>query len=113
MTGDFFQLPPVVKGGKVSFAFEAEKWNSAIKGNMFKLTKVFRQRDQGSCTSVRFRLGLTPCAEFVDMLNEMRYGELSQKSIQRFKSLDREIIYEDGVSAAELFVDTYSFERIR
>ena len=44
MTGDFFQLPPVVKGGKVSFAFEADMWNHAIKGNMFKLTKVFRDR---------------------------------------------------------------------
>ena len=38
------------------------------------------------------------------MLNEMRYGELSQRSVERFKSLDREIIYEDGVSAAELYV---------
>lgn len=50
----------------------------------------------------------TPITEFVDMLNEMRYGELSQRSIQRFKSLDREIVYEDGVSAAELFVRPYS-----
>ncbi|TFY61840.1 hypothetical protein EVJ58_g4258 [Rhodofomes roseus] len=87
VTGDFFQLPPVNKSGKVNFAFEAEMWKHTIKDNTFKLTKVFRQRDQ----------------EFVDMLNEMRYGQLSQRSIERFKSLDREIEYEDGVAAAELF----------
>ena len=40
--------------------------------------------------------------EFVDMLNEMRFGRLSQKSIAKFKSLERDIIYEDGLGATEL-----------
>jgi len=39
----------------------------------------------------------------VDMLNEMRYGTLSQKSIARFRQLSREIIYEDGIGPTELF----------
>ncbi|CAL1714612.1 unnamed protein product [Somion occarium] len=86
VTGDFFQLPPVNKGGQVKFAFEAEYWKQAIK-NTFNLTQVFRQRDP----------------EFVDMLNEMRFGRLTQKSIMKFKRLEREIDYEDGVSATELF----------
>ena len=86
VTGDFFQLPPVTKGSKeVKFAFEAEFWPKTIK-KTYNLTKVFRQRDP----------------EFVDMLNEMRFGRLSQKSIAKFRSLGREIVYEDGLGATEL-----------
>lgn len=40
--------------------------------------------------------------EFVDMLNEMRFGRLSNKSINKFKSLSREIVYDDGLGATEL-----------
>ncbi|TFY59772.1 hypothetical protein EVG20_g7664 [Dentipellis fragilis] len=87
VTGDFFQLPPVQKGNQqVKFAFEAEMWKKSVKRTI-KLTKVFRQKDQ----------------EFVDMLNEMRYGTLSQKSITKFRSLSRDIIYEDGLGPTELF----------
>lgn len=46
VTGDFFQLPPVTKGGDVKFAFEATLWKKTIQ-RTFNLTKVFRQRDQG------------------------------------------------------------------
>ena len=86
VTGDFFQLPPVAKGNQaVKFAFEAQYWPEIIK-KTFNLTKVFRQRDQ----------------QFVDMLNEMRFGRLSEQSIARFRSLSREIRYEDGLGATEL-----------
>ena len=71
--------------GNVKFAFEAETWPDIIK-KTFNLTKVFRQRDP----------------EFVDMLNEMRFGALSHKSVMKFKRLSREIIYEDGLGATEL-----------
>ena len=30
VTGDFFQLPPVTKGGQVKFTFEAQLWNECI-----------------------------------------------------------------------------------
>ncbi|KAJ2918646.1 hypothetical protein MD484_g1770, partial [Candolleomyces efflorescens] len=86
ITGDFFQLPPVTKSGSVKFAFEAELWAESIKYR-FNLTKVFRQRDQ----------------RFVDMLNEMRFGNLSPQSIAEFKKLSRPIHYEDGMEATELF----------
>ena len=86
VTGDFFQLPPVTKGSQgVKFAFEAQMWPETVK-KTFNLTKVFRQRDQ----------------QFVDMLNEMRFGRLSEQSIARFRSLSREIRYEDGLGATEL-----------
>ena len=39
----------------------------------------------------------------VNMLNEMRYGRLSQESIKTFKSLSRPIVYEDGIGPTELF----------
>jgi hypothetical protein len=38
------------------------------------------------------------------MLNEMRFGKLSAKSISRWRSLSREVMYDDGISATELFV---------
>ncbi|KAG2117459.1 hypothetical protein DEU56DRAFT_748084, partial [Suillus clintonianus] len=40
---------------------------------------------------------------FVDMLNEIRYGRLSQESIARSKSLSRPIDYDDGLGVNELF----------
>lgn len=47
---------------------------------------------------------LSLSSEFIDMLNEMRFGRLSQESITRFKYLSRPIIYEDGLGATELSV---------
>lgn len=38
------------------------------------------------------------------MLNEMRFGRMTQKSIALFKSLTREVHYEDGIAATELYV---------
>ncbi|PIL25209.1 hypothetical protein GSI_13098 [Ganoderma sinense ZZ0214-1] len=95
VTGDFFQLPPVTKGSQgVKFAFEAQMWPETVK-KTFNLTKVFRQRDP----------------EFVDMLNEMRFGRLSEESIAKFRRLEREIVYEDGLGATELFPRREDVER--
>lgn len=48
ITGDFFQLPPVSKGGaSVRFAFEAVTWEQTLE-KAIKLTKVFRQKDEGA-----------------------------------------------------------------
>ncbi|GJE90946.1 ATP-dependent DNA helicase PIF1 [Phanerochaete sordida] len=93
VTGDFFQLPPVAKGDP-KFAFEADYWKKAVK-KTFNLTKVFRQSDP----------------EFVDMLNEMRFGRLTTDSITRFMRLSRPIQYDDGVSATELFPRREDVER--
>ena len=46
VTGDFFQLPPVTKGGgSPKFCFEAVTWEDTIDLSV-NLTKVFRQKDQ-------------------------------------------------------------------
>jgi ATP-dependent DNA helicase PIF1 len=51
----------------------------------FNLTRVFRQKDQG----------------FVDMLNEMRFGRLSQKSIGVFSARCTPLP-DDGIAPTEL-----------
>jgi ATP-dependent DNA helicase PIF1 len=87
ITGDFFQLPPVPEGGRLSkFSFEADTWNECI-AHTIGLTQVFRQRDP----------------EFAAMLNEMRLGYLSPESIATFRQLSRPIDYHDGMQATELF----------
>ena len=40
--------------------------------------------------------------EFVDMLNEMRFGQLSQSSIAKFHKLKRQPKYADGLEPTEL-----------
>lgn len=117
VTGDFFQLPPVTKnGGMPKFAFEAEMWDETIHLSV-NLTKVFRQKDQSE------RLRLPQCSfahrhtGFVDMLNEMRFGRLSNESIVAFKSLARPLKFNDGIEPTALFprredVDRANFSRL-
>lgn len=46
VTGDFFQLPPVTKGGAMpKFCFEADTWKESISMSV-NLTKGFRQKDE-------------------------------------------------------------------
>ena len=61
--GDFFQLPPVVKGDGSSFAFESPLWSSIVKKTI-ELKKIVRQKDP----------------VFQKILNEARVGALSQES---------------------------------
>jgi len=86
ITGDFFQLPPVPDQRRESrFAFDAGAWNTSIE-HTIGLHHVFRQKDP----------------EFAGMLNEMREGRLSSKSIAKFRSLNRVLKFEDQLSATEL-----------
>jgi ATP-dependent DNA helicase PIF1 len=61
LLGDFFQLPPVAKGGApFKFAFEARSWARCVV-KVHALTKVFRQSDPafiGALNSIR--LGKAP-----------------------------------------------------
>ena len=94
-----------MKQGTPKFAFEAQLWSTAIE-RTFNLTKVFRQSDPGTMFGYQDHptyLTLTR-AEFVDMLNEMRFGRLSNKSVSKFKSLSRALSNDDGVAATELYV---------
>lgn len=70
--GDFFQLPPVVKGGTGSnasgsnplFAFESATWSTVIKHTIM-LETIYRQRDP----------------IFQKILEEARHGNLSDESV--------------------------------
>ena len=56
VTGDFFQLPPVTKGGTTpKFCFEAVTWEDTIDLSV-NLTKVFRQKDQSEPKQVLERI---------------------------------------------------------
>ncbi|CDR99144.1 related to PIF1-DNA helicase involved in mitochondrial DNA repair and telomere length control [Sporisorium scitamineum] len=100
ITGDFFQLPPVNPGSTVTFAFDAQCWNGVVQHKV-NLTQVFRQKDES----------------FVTMLNEMRFGRLSQKTIDAFKKLERVPRYDDDIVPTELFpmrneVDKANMDRL-
>ncbi|GAB1320338.1 DNA helicase [Madurella fahalii] len=89
ITGDFFQLPPVPDGSKQresKFAFDAATWSMSID-HTIGLTEVFRQRDP----------------EFAGMLNEMRLGRISEKTVRNFQSLSRPLEFDDGLEVTELF----------
>ena len=49
---------------------------------MINLAQVFRQKSQ----------------DFVDMLNEMRSGKLTDQTIKNFSMLRRDLTYDSGVS---------------
>ncbi|OCH92732.1 hypothetical protein OBBRIDRAFT_726307, partial [Obba rivulosa] len=92
LSGDFFQLPPVADRDKkgvpipATLAFEATSWPKCV-GSPVMLKKVFRQKDQA----------------FVDMLNSMRYGNLDPGIISKFRKLQRQVKYDDGIEPTELF----------
>lgn len=87
VTGDFFQLPPVPDGGnrEAKFAFSASTWNTCIQHTIL-LTHVFRQKDP----------------QFAEMLNEMRLGKISPRTIATFRQLSRPLDFHDSLEATEL-----------
>ncbi|KAG7664579.1 uncharacterized protein J8A68_001874 [[Candida] subhashii] len=106
LSGDFYQLPPVVKqvdnrGEEILeklepyFAFESAAWEEIIQ-DIVVLDEVFRQKgDQG----------------FIDMLNEMRDGIVSESAIKKFRVLERPLPNHDGITAAELYATRFEVER--
>ncbi|CAI2165005.1 15322_t:CDS:10 [Funneliformis geosporum] len=81
ITGDFCQLPPVNK--VLNYCFEAESWNSL--NHAIQLTTVHRQSEQ----------------EFIKMLNEIRFGTMSEKTIETINNLDKAPEYKnDGIDVS-------------
>jgi len=60
LVGDFYQLPPVIKDGKGSFAFESRHWSTIIHKTI-ELKEIHRQKDP----------------VFQKLLCEIRLGDLS------------------------------------
>ncbi|KAB5588410.1 ATP-dependent DNA helicase pfh1 [Ceratobasidium theobromae] len=88
ISGDFFQLPPVSEDKALTpkFAFEADSWTDTWP-ETFKLTQVFRQSDP----------------KLINMLNEIRRGEVSNEAIELLTSLSREPKFDDGILPTEIF----------
>ena len=96
--GDFFQLPPVVKTVHKQgipattdmghhFAFNSKAWKESIKVCIV-LQKVFRQKGD---------------SRFVDMLNEIRMGNVSSTTEEEFKHLSRELLLDDNIVPTALY----------
>ncbi|KAF7306584.1 ATP-dependent DNA helicase PIF1 [Mycena indigotica] len=92
LSGDFFQLPPVPDRNPVTnqqmptiFAFDAQSFDLCM-GPPVNLTRVFRQKDE----------------RFVELLNNMRYGRIEPEDEEIFRSLEREVRYDDGIQPTEL-----------
>ena len=79
LCGDFFQLPPVKLGQQpgVCFAFEAKCW-SRLRTRSFVLRHAYRQREQ----------------PFLQLLQEVRYGQLSPASVQLLKQAGSRVLGE-------------------
>lgn len=56
-------------------------------------------------------MGLADILGFIDMLNEMRFGKMSQQSIAAFKALSREVKWDDKIGPTELFPRREDVER--
>jgi ATP-dependent DNA helicase PIF1 len=67
--GDFFQLPPVEPNKKVTYAFETKVWKECINHTV-ELTQQMRQSDE----------------RFINMLKEVRNGNVSSKTADAFRS---------------------------
>jgi len=85
-TGDFFQLPPVGNNmndpGSEDFCFESDEWYKVFAlENHIELTTIFRQQDK----------------EYIEILNEIRKGELSEKNDETLKKyVGREYVKTDN-----------------
>jgi ATP-dependent DNA helicase PIF1 len=85
--GDFYQLPPVSKDKEIVFAFESKFWRNNIKVQVL-LKQVFRQASD---------------KQFLQMLQEIRDGKVSESTIKKFKSLERPLPRMDNLIPTKLF----------
>ncbi|RLV89578.1 ATP-dependent DNA helicase PIF1 [Spathaspora sp. JA1] len=103
--GDFHQLPPVVKrvtrdGETLKevpdtfFAFESEAWQETIE-ETFILQEIFRQKGDQT---------------FIDMLNEMRYGNITPDTITKFRELSRPFECPDWIEPTQLYATRYEVD---
>ena len=72
-TGDMFQLPPV-GDESCKFCFESPVWANLFQGDYgqsVELTRVFRQENDDA---------------FIQILNEVRMGQISEESVQLLRS---------------------------
>jgi ATP-dependent DNA helicase PIF1 len=93
LTGDFLQLP-VVKSD--DFCFEAKSWNDCVEEVVY-LTEIIRQPDEA----------------FQKVLNEMRYGKLSQEGREMIASrIGVKLNNELGILPTKIFTTNMSVDEV-
>jgi len=86
----------------VGFAFQAQSWNRCIS-SVTTLGRVFRQKEKCTVYPVVMANGSLPdVSAFVELLNEMRFGKLSEQNKSRLGVLSRQVKYTDSVEPTEL-----------
>lgn len=92
LCGDFLQLPPVVKknfnsnrNNDIRFCFQTPTWENCVQA-CYELTHVHRQSD----------------AEFVDILNRIRMGSVSNDIVDKLMATSKQKIEQDGILATRL-----------
>ena len=101
--GDFCQLPPVIRKDEEithEWAFESKAWEEG-EVKTFILDQVMRQSD----------------AEFINALNDIRFGHLTENAIKMLDSV-RETVFPRGVSPLKLMpinkgVDEWNHKMIK
>lgn len=100
VTGDFLQLPPVIKNlrpGMKRFAFEAESWARCFGRNQYELTHVFRQADRG----------------FVDVLQDVRHGRATERVHAALTArVGAKLDCSDGIEPTQLLALRAAVQRI-
>ena len=102
--GDFYQLPPVVKktahdgtevdNVEVYFAFESLAWKETIQRTI-TLKEIFRQKgDQ----------------RFIDMLNNLRDGNVPDDTVRDFCRLSRPLKCPEGIVPSELYATRHEVD---
>ncbi|MBT4849332.1 AAA family ATPase [Candidatus Parcubacteria bacterium] len=95
LSGDFFQLPPVSRSSNSSrFAWQAESWKDAELKSCY-LTEKFRQSDQS----------------LINILDEIRSGEISEESMEVFRSCYRKELKSD-FKVTKLYTHNKDVDRI-
>ena len=90
MVGDFFQLPPVVKGEEERrFAFETSAWQRCVQLNI-ELTQVKRQSD----------------ASLVEVLTRLRRGHCSEADAELLAETRKNTLAVNGIVPTKLFTHT-------
>lgn len=108
LVGDFFQLPPVSRGIDIEFAFENSAWRT-FRLAICVLTIQYRQ--------VGEKIGdelYSPEDPLLQILNEIRAGEISEQSHQLLVSRNIPVTTEDHTElfTRNISVDTYNSDRL-
>ncbi|CAJ0843310.1 8504_t:CDS:2, partial [Entrophospora sp. SA101] len=88
IAGDFFQLPPIRND---KFCYEANSWHKCFK-HTIQLSVVLRQKEP----------------EFINMLNEIRIGLVTEKTLNIMEMLKQPCEYFDEIQPTKLYPKNYN-----